>query len=47
MAVAIALAIGALTVAGCAQIIGEGPDVEAARSFNGYPLYWVGERFED
>lgn len=22
------------------------PDIDAARSFTGYPLYWVGERFE-
>lgn len=27
-------------------MLGNGdPDVEAARSFEGYPLYWVGERF--
>ncbi|GIU94521.1 MAG: hypothetical protein KatS3mg012_0978 [Gaiellaceae bacterium] len=32
-----------LALAGCG--VG-GPDVEAARTFDGYPLYWAGERFE-
>lgn len=39
------LAAGAL--AACTRTVGDGdPDVEAARTFDGYPLYWVGERFE-
>ncbi|MCS7006736.1 MAG: hypothetical protein NZL88_04180 [Gaiellaceae bacterium] len=32
-----------LAFAGCGA---EGPDVESARTFDGYPLYWLGERFE-
>ena len=31
-------------VAGCG---GAGPDLDAARTFDRHPLYWVGERFED
>lgn len=30
----------------CTRTLGEGdPDVESARRFSDYPLYWVGERF--
>jgi hypothetical protein len=44
---AVALASFTGVVAGCTQTVGEGdPDIEAARSFDGYPLYWVGEHFE-
>jgi hypothetical protein len=32
-----------LALAGCG--VG-GPDIEPARTFDGYPLYWAGERFE-
>jgi hypothetical protein len=43
-----ALALLTITLVGCTRTVGEGdPDVEAARSFAGYPLYWVGEHFED
>lgn len=46
LAIALALAAGAL--AGCARTVGDGdPDIGAARTFEGYPLYWVGERFEE
>jgi hypothetical protein len=34
----------ALAVAGCG---GSGPDPSAARRFDEFPLYWVGERFEE
>jgi len=36
-----------LTTAGCSSLFGD-PEVDAseAREFDGYPLYWVGERFE-
>lgn len=31
----------------CTQTVGEGePDFEAASRFDAFPLYWVGERFE-
>ena len=44
---AVSLATFAVAGAGCTQTVGEGdPDIEAARSFDGYPLYWVGEHFE-
>jgi len=44
---AVALVLFTVAVAGCTQTVGEGdPDIEAARSFDGYPLYWVGEHFE-
>jgi hypothetical protein len=43
--IAVAIALAALVaVGGCT--VGRGPDVESARTFEGYPLYWVGERFE-
>jgi hypothetical protein len=30
----------------CTRTVGEGkPDLESARRFDAYPLYWVGERF--
>jgi hypothetical protein len=46
--VAVAAAVSVLAVSGCAQTVGEGdPDVDAARGFDRYPLYWVGERFEE
>jgi hypothetical protein len=36
-----------IAAGGCTRTVGEGtPDIEAARHFDGYPLYWVGERFE-
>ena len=39
-----ALLVLALVAAGCA---GTGrPDIEAARSFDDHPLYWIGESFE-
>jgi hypothetical protein len=39
-----ALALGVLTgVAGCRD---PGADIEAAKKFDRFPLYWVGERFE-
>jgi hypothetical protein len=42
-----ALALAGLSLAGCARTVGDGdPDVESARTFQGYPLYWAGERFE-
>jgi hypothetical protein len=46
-ALAVTLALFTIAVAGCTRTVGEGdPDIEAARSFDGYPLYWVGEHFE-
>jgi hypothetical protein len=43
--IAAAAAVGAL--AGCSSATpGDEPDIEAARKFDGHPLYWVGERFE-
>jgi hypothetical protein len=39
---AVSLAMSACAVAGCTRTA----DIEAARSFDRYPLYWVGERFE-
>jgi len=43
-----ALALGSFLLAGCTRTLGEGdPDVEAARTFDRYPLYWVGEHFEE
>jgi hypothetical protein len=34
-------------VAGCSGTTSrEEPDIEAARKFDGHPLYWVGKRFE-
>jgi hypothetical protein len=44
-----AAAIGLLGCTGSMETItvGEGdPDIEAARQFDRYPLYWVGEHFE-
>ncbi len=47
MIVAVALALFAVAIVGCTRTVGEGdPDIEAARTFRGFPLYWVGERFE-
>jgi hypothetical protein len=44
--VAAAVAVGA--VAGCSGTTpGDEPDIEAARKFDGHPLYWVGERFQE
>ncbi len=41
------LALLSVVLVGCARTVGDGdPDVEAARTFDGYPLYWVGEHFE-
>lgn len=38
----------AAALAACSRTVGGGdPDVESARTFAGYPLYWVGERFEE
>jgi hypothetical protein len=38
----------AIAVGGCTRTVGEGtPDIDAARHFDRYPLYWVGERFEE
>jgi hypothetical protein len=37
------LAVLSLLVAGCRD---SGADIEAARQFERFPLYWVGERFE-
>lgn len=46
-AAATAVAISAVAFAGCARTVGDGdPDIDAARTFEGYPLYWVGEHFE-
>lgn len=42
MRAAVAMVVLAL-LTGCGE---RKPDVAAARSFDGYPLYWVGERFE-
>jgi hypothetical protein len=36
------LGLAGVFAVGC----GGGPDVHAARDFDGHPLYWVGERFE-
>jgi hypothetical protein len=37
-----------LATAGCSWLLGEEEvDLEQARAFDEYPLYWVGERFED
>jgi hypothetical protein len=45
--VVVALSLAAFAIAGCARTVGgSDPDIDAARSFNAYPLYWVGERFE-
>lgn len=42
------LALAAIALVGCTQTVGEGdPDIDAARTFDAYPLYWVGGRFED
>jgi hypothetical protein len=39
--------VSAFLVTGCARSVGEGnADIEGARSFDRYPLYWVGEHFE-
>jgi hypothetical protein len=38
------LGLSVFVFSGCGS--GSGPDVDAARSFEGYPLYWVGTRFE-
>jgi hypothetical protein len=47
LAFTVALALSLVAVAGCSRTLGEGdPDIEAARTFDGFPLYWVGERFE-
>jgi hypothetical protein len=46
MVFAAVLALGAFALAGCTRTVGEGdPDLAAARSFDLYPLYWVGEHF--
>lgn len=43
----VVLLLSAVALAGCTQTVGAGdPDIEAARTYDGYPLYWVGERFE-
>lgn len=40
--------LSALALAGCSRTVGDGdPDIDAARTFDGYPLYWVGEHFEE
>ena len=44
--IALLAAVTALAATGCTRTVGEGdPDIDAARSFTGYPLYWVGERY--
>jgi hypothetical protein len=41
------LALATAALAGCTRTVGGGdPDPDAARTFDGYPLYWLGERFE-
>jgi hypothetical protein len=41
------LALAGIALAGCMRSVGDGdPDVESARTFQDYPLYWAGERFE-
>jgi len=45
---AAALTVAACSLPGCVRTVGEvDPDVAAARRFDGYPLYWVGEQFEE
>ncbi len=45
---AVLSALVASVAVSCSNTVGEGdPDIDAAASFTGYPLYWVGERFED
>ena len=40
-----AVAAVVLALPTCTQTVGEGdPDLDAARSFDRHPLYWVGER---
>jgi hypothetical protein len=47
-ALAVALALSTFAIVGCTQTVGEGdPDIDAARTFDSYPLYWVGEHFEE
>src|SRR5262245_56609556 len=45
-----AVAAGVGLCAGCAEVNerahGDEPDFEAAKAFQKYPLFWVGERFE-
>ena len=47
-----AAALWAVSLAGCSgstqtvTVPKQDPDVDAARQFTAYPLYWVGERFE-
>jgi hypothetical protein len=40
------LLVGAVVLASCTALPDSEPDIEAAEEFDGYPLYWVGERFE-
>jgi hypothetical protein len=47
LGVPLALAL-VLATAGCSWLLGEEEvDLTEARAFDEYPLYWVGERFED
>jgi hypothetical protein len=42
----LALNLATLVLTGCSGPLGIGaPDLDEGRSFDGYPLYWVGERF--
>ena len=42
-----ALLMCAVVLAGCSALSGRSePDTKAAEEFEGYPLFWVGERFE-
>jgi hypothetical protein len=47
LSVPLAIAL-VLATAGCSWLLGEEEvDLTEARAFDEYPLYWVGERFED
>ncbi len=41
------VAAGALALGGCAGGNGPDLDLDAARTFDRHPLYWLGERFEE
>ncbi len=44
---AAAACLSALMVVGCSFGQDTSTDLEAAKKFNAYPLYWVGERFDE
>lgn len=44
---AVAVAFIASGFAGCAESKVSGADLEAARAFDRFPLYWAGERFKE